>query len=156
MAYNPKKISIEEARAAGVDVNFELMNNGEKRYRLISPDGSSYCRTVGSKQGAWQNSHYHKSVSEFYVVQSGWIVYAQNSLNGELDLRLLSEGESVIVKPLVHHNIFMSSNSVTHTIKYGGGYSEPDWFPSIELDKYTKKLSENDLLELRKAKEKGE
>ncbi|WP_078433618.1 hypothetical protein [Metabacillus halosaccharovorans] len=156
MAYNPKKISIDEARAAGVDLNFELMNNGEKRYRLISSDGSSYCRTVGSKQGAWQNSHYHKSCSEFYVVQSGWIVYAQISVNGELDLCLLSEKESVTVNPFVHHNIFMSSHSVVHTIKYGVGGSEPDWYPSLEFDKYTKKLSENDLLELMRAKEKGE
>ncbi|MBS4194199.1 hypothetical protein [Lederbergia citri] len=71
MSYNPKKISLEEARLSGIDLNFEIMNNGEERYRLVSSDGSSYCRTVGSRIGAWQNSHYHKSVSEFYVVQSG-------------------------------------------------------------------------------------
>ncbi|KKI91823.1 hypothetical protein WQ54_12690 [Bacillus sp. SA1-12] len=152
MSYNPRKISVEEAQSSGIDVNFELMNNGEKRYRLVSTDGSSYCRTVGSKIGAWQNSHYHKEVSEFYVVQSGWIVYAEICLNGDVDLRFLQEGESVTVNPFVHHNIFMSSNSITHTIKYGGGGPKIDWFPSEDLDNFTKKLSENELLELGKIK----
>ncbi|MBS4220288.1 hypothetical protein KHA96_18460 [Bacillus sp. FJAT-49711] len=107
MHYNPKKISIEEANSSGIEVNFELMNNGEKRYRLVSFDGSSYCRTVAAENGAWQNSHYHKILSEFYVVQSGWIVYAEISPNGEPVLRCLNEGESVTVNPLVHHNIYI-------------------------------------------------
>ncbi|MBD8070677.1 cupin domain-containing protein [Bacillus sp. PS06] len=150
--YNPKKISFEEAYSSGIEVNFELMDNGEKRYRLVSSDGTSYCRTVGSEVGSWQNSHYHKAVSEFYVVQSGWIVYAEIDLNGETELRFLREGESVIVNPFVHHNIFMSSNAVTHTIKYGGYGPNNDWFSSKELDIFTKKLSEKDLLELSKGK----
>ena len=150
MSYNPKKISLEEAQSSGIDVNFELMDNGEKRYRLVSSDGTSYCRTVGSEIGTWQNSHYHKAVSEFYVVQSGWIVYAEIDINGETDLRFLREGESVIVNPFVHHNIFMSSKAVTHTIKYGGKGPKIDWFSSEELDIFTKKLSEKNLLELSK------
>lgn len=79
-------------------------------------------------------------------------MYAEIDLNGEIDLRFLREGESVIVNPFVHHNIFMSSNAVTHTIKYGGRGPKIDWFSSEELDKFTKKLSENDLLELSKGK----
>ena len=149
MDYNPKKISIEEANSSGIEVNFELMNNGEKRYRLVSSDGSSYCRTVAAEYGAWQNSHYHKILSEFYVVQSGWIVYAEISPNGEPVLRRFNEGESVTVNPLVHHNIYMSSNTVTHTIKYGDGSSDIDWFPSIQLDNFTKSISENELLRLK-------
>ncbi|WP_112180455.1 cupin domain-containing protein [Paraliobacillus zengyii] len=148
MSYNPRKISVEEAQLSGIDVNFELMNNREKRYRLVGSDGSSYCRTVGSEIGAWQNSHYHEEVTEFYVVQSGWIVYAEICLNEEINLRFLREGESATVKPFVHHNIFMSSNSITHTIKYGGGGPKIDWFPSSDLDDFTKKLSENELLEI--------
>lgn len=148
MSYNPKKISSEEARLSGIDVNFETMNNGEKRYRLVSSDGSSYCRTVGSEIGTWQNGHYHKAVSEFYVVQLGWIVYAELDLNGEIDCHFLQEGESVIVNPLVHHNIYMSANSITHTIKFGGESDGVDWFPSKKLDRVTKKLTESDLLKL--------
>ncbi|CQR46809.1 hypothetical protein BN1058_01084 [Paraliobacillus sp. PM-2] len=149
MRYSPKKISLEEARLSGIDVNFETINKGEKRYKLVSSDGSSYCRTVGSEIGAWQNGHYHKAVTEFYVVQSGWIVYAEIGLNQEVDLHFLQEGESVSVKPFVHHNIYMSANAITHTIKYGGGSNGVDWFPSHKLDKVTKKLTENDLLELK-------
>ncbi|WP_404447908.1 cupin domain-containing protein [Sutcliffiella horikoshii] len=137
MLYNPKKISLEEAQASGVDVNFELMENGEKRYRLVSSDGSGYCRTEGSGAGAWQNSHYHKSTSEFYLVQSGWIVYAELNESGEGEFRILREGESVLVTPLVHHNIYMSADSVIHTIKYGGGAEDTvDWFASEELDTF--------------------
>lgn len=146
MSYNPKMISLEEARSAGIDINFDEMDNGEKRYRLVASDGSSYCRTVSSKQGAWQNSHYHKSVSEFYVVQSGWLVYAELNQDRALNLRLLKENESVIVNPYIHHNIFLSANTVTHTIKYGDAQIEIDWFSSPELDKLTKGLSIEDFL----------
>src|SRR5690606_6847890 len=152
MSFNPKKISLEEVYSSGINLNFELMENGEKRYRLVASDGSSYCRTVGSEHGAWQNSHYHKYVSEFYVVQYGWIVYAEIDKNGELELHILHENESVTVKPYVHHNIFMPENSVTHTIKYGGSGNEIDWFPSKELDIFTKNISERDLLELSEIK----
>ncbi|SFL42685.1 hypothetical protein SAMN03159341_1066 [Paenibacillus sp. 1_12] len=142
-----QKISEEEARSLGIETKYDLMDNGESRFRLnCSADGSSYCRTVASESGAWQNSHYHKSVSEFYVVQSGWIVYAEKK-EGEFKLRLLREGESTTFGPLVHHNIYLSSKSVIHTIKYG----EPvmnDWFPSPELDKLTKHLYPSELFSL--------
>ncbi|MBO0992739.1 hypothetical protein [Bacillus sp. SD088] len=144
------KISMEEAHLAGVDVNFERMGNGEKRFRLVSTDGSSYCRTIASERGGWQNSHYHKVVSEFYVVQSGWIVYAEISSNGALNVSFLHEGESVTVKPFVHHNIFLPPHAVIHTIKYGDGSTDIDWFPSKELDQHTQNLSEDDLLKMGK------
>ncbi|MEA3318632.1 MAG: hypothetical protein U9Q88_01300 [Bacillota bacterium] len=134
MLYDPHKISLGEAKASGIEINFELMNNGEKRYRLVGSDGSGYCRTVCSGTGAWQNSHYHKFVSEFYLVQSGWIVYAELNAEGEMNFHILREGESVHVTPLIHHNIYMSSNSVIHTIKYGGEANTIDWFASEELD----------------------
>jgi mannose-6-phosphate isomerase-like protein (cupin superfamily) len=90
-----QKISEEEARLYGIETKYDLMDNGERKFRLnCSTDGSSYCRTVASETGAWQNSHFHKSVSEYYVVQSGGIVYAEKN-GGEFKLRLLMEGESV-------------------------------------------------------------
>ncbi|HLU23865.1 hypothetical protein [Lederbergia graminis] len=154
MSFGPQKISLEEAHSSGIDVNFEQMMNGEKRYRLVASDGSSYCRTVGSEQGAWQNSHYHKYVSELYLVQFGWIGYAEIDKNGDLKVHILHENEIVTVKPYVHHNIYMPANSVTHTIKYGSSGEEIDWFPSKELDIFTKNISEKDLLQLSKIKEK--
>ncbi|MCR8632763.1 hypothetical protein [Paenibacillus radicis (ex Xue et al. 2023)] len=141
------EISIEEARSFGIETKYDLMPNGERRFRLnCSTDGNSYCRTVASENGAWQNSHYHKSVSEFYIVQSGWIVYAEKR-EGELKFRLLREGENVSFEPLVHHNIYLSSNSVIHTIKYGQALDN-DWFASPELDNLTKHLHPNALFSL--------
>jgi hypothetical protein len=45
------------ARQHDVTTLHEAMPNGELRFRLIGPDGSSYIRTVASPMGAWQNSH---------------------------------------------------------------------------------------------------
>ncbi|WP_028551213.1 cupin domain-containing protein [Paenibacillus sp. UNC451MF] len=141
------RISEEEASLFGVATKFDLMENGERRFRLnCSQDGSSYCRTVASEDGAWQNSHYHKSVSEFYVVQSGWIAYAIKK-DREFKLGVLKQGESITFTPLVWHNIYLSSNSVIHTIKYGD-YLENDWFPSPELDQLTKHLDPDSLFSL--------
>ncbi|MGP1907981.1 cupin domain-containing protein [Metabacillus sp. JX24] len=145
MKFCPQKISFEEAKKDGIKINFDQMENGEKRYRLVGSDGSGYCRTLGSNKGAWQNSHYHKAATEIYIVQSGWIVYGEIDLNRNCKLNYLKEGESVTVSPLVHHNVFMSSNSVVHTIKCGKTDSTADWFPSYELDNYTKSFSEADL-----------
>ncbi|MBS4194198.1 hypothetical protein [Lederbergia citri] len=65
-------------------------------------------------------------------------------------MRFLREGENVRVNPFVHHNIYLSSNSIMHTIKYGGGNHGIDWFPSEELDNITTKLTDNDLLGISK------
>lgn len=142
-----RKISDEEAQALGIVTSHDWMDNGERRFRLLSSDGSSYCRTAASDQGAWQNSHYHKSLSEFYVVQAGWIVYAEYRTDGSSNLHLLTQGGCVTVNPFIHHNIFMSGHSVIHTIKYGAG-SSSDWFASPELDALTRHLTEQELLQL--------
>lgn len=139
-----KKISEEEALLFGIDTKYDLMDNGERKFRLnCLTDGSSYCRTVASKDGAWQNSHYHEFVSEIYVIQSGWIVYVQKDEN-ELKMCLLREGESVTFLPYVHHNIYLSAESVIHTIKYGTARGT-DWIASPELDMLTKHLCPNSL-----------
>lgn len=148
LKFCPKKISIEEATKDGIKLNFDQMNNGEKRYRLVGPDGSGYCRTLGSNKGAWQNSHYHKAATEIYIVQSGWIIYGEIDHSKNCKLNYLKEGQSVTVLPFVHHNVFMSPNSVVHTVKCGETDRGADWFPSEELDDYTKSFSEEDLFKL--------
>lgn len=62
---------------SGVKTSFEQMANGEQKYKMIAEDGSYYCRTVASSHGAWQNSHVHINLTEFYVVQTGWIGVCQ-------------------------------------------------------------------------------
>ena len=149
-----KYISTEEARALGVNTIHQIMDNGEKRFRLVNSDGSSYIRTENSINANWQNSHYHKQLNEVYLVESGWIVYAELTDSGKLLLGLLQQNESIIVPPLKHHNVYMSPLAVTHVVKYGGSNDlKPDWFPSPELDALTKGISESQLIALLKEKD---
>lgn len=141
----PTKLSIEEALTQGIEPYFDLMENGERRYRLNSVDGTSYCRTEASEFGAWQSSHYHKWMTEIDVVQAGWTIYAEYHPDSGCKLRRLEQWDSVIGRPLVAHNIYMSAGSVTHTIKYGPKPTDIDWFPSPELGAGTKNLSKTEL-----------
>ncbi|WYP27286.1 GNAT family protein [Alkalihalobacillus sp. FSL W8-0930] len=138
------KLSDHEAKAFGVETNHERMENGEHRFRLNHVDGSSYCRTEATDPG-WQNSHYHKGVTEWYVVQSGWIAYAECSSTNTFHLTILEEGEGITVSPMVPHNIYLSENSVIHTIKATKEKQENDWFASPELDVYTSQFTDEDL-----------
>jgi len=145
-----KNITSEEARLLGVDSIHQVMDNGEKRFRLVNSDGSSYIRTEASENGSWQNSHYHKHLNEIYIVEEGWIVYAELNDQRGLSLKLLNKNESIIVFPLRHHNIYMSAKSVTHVVKFGGcNILKPDWFPSPLLDTLTKDISEIELVGLK-------
>ncbi|MEK4661785.1 cupin domain-containing protein [Priestia sp. FSL H7-0729] len=130
----------------GVKTSFEQMANGEQKYKMIAEDGSYYCRTVASSHGAWQNSHFHTNLTEFYVVQSGWIAYANFTDDQNLEIRVMGEGDHMIVEPGVHHNIYMSAHSVIHTIKYGLN-THRDWSASPELDSITQTLMESELLQ---------
>ncbi|RAW19407.1 hypothetical protein DC345_01110 [Paenibacillus taichungensis] len=129
-----------------VNTSFEQMSNGERKYKMVSEDGSYYCRTVASSQGAWQNSHFHNHITEFYVVQSGWIAYANFTNDHTLEIRVMGEGSHIIVQRGVHHNLYMSANSVIHTIKYGLN-THSDWSASPELDSVTQTLMESELLQ---------
>jgi cupin superfamily acireductone dioxygenase involved in methionine salvage len=130
----------------GVKTSFEQMVNGEQKYKMIAEDGSYYCRTVASSQGAWQNSHVHVYVTEFYVVQTGWIAYASLGDDQMPSIRVMREGEHIVVQPGVHHNIYMSANSVIHTIKHGKDTSS-DWTASPELDRLTQSITEKELVQ---------
>lgn len=144
----PRRISDEEAREFGIGTLHQLMDNGEKRFRLISSDGTSYIRTEAPNEGGWQNSHFHKELIELYVVQSGWLVYAELTAKGELLLKSIKQGDSIRVNPYIHHNLYMSPCTVTHVIKYGSSILQTDWFPSYELDKLTKYIPESELLKV--------
>lgn len=144
----PRRLSDEEARELGVETLHQLMDNGERRFRLISSDGTSYIRTEASSEGGWQNSHFHKELTEFYAVQKGWLVYAELSAEGKLSMRSMKQGDSVLVIPSIHHNIYMSPYTVTHVVKYGINVRQSDWFPSSELDMLTKHIPESELLKL--------
>lgn len=142
-----KVITPEEAQRLGAEVAHHEMMNGEKRFRLVHKDGSSYIRTEASCKGAWQNSHYHEHLSEIYIVEKGWILFAELSDHGELKVSYLNKGDIVNVKPLKRHNIYMSAFSVTHVVKYlNAADQEIDWIAAPALDELTKGITEDDML----------
>lgn len=115
----------------GITVRHGRMStNGELRFRLKCADGTAYIRTqtTGQSQG-WQNPHFHKFSRETYIVERGWIGYAELA-QGRLRQRLYVAGQTFTTEPLVVHNIFMSADSVIHTVKHGldgCGESKSDW-----------------------------
>lgn len=142
----PKKITDSEAAKLGVNTNHEIMDNGEKRFRLTFKDGSSYIRTEASLNGSWQNSHYHTSLQEIYIVQEGWIVFVEyHKLTNECIFKMVGEGQFCVSSPKVPHNVYVSSNCKFHTVKFGN-LSINDWIKYEKLDTITKSMCEQDLL----------
>ncbi len=113
------EISIKAAESAhGIACSHELMENGERRFRLRKSDGTAYIRTEASTSGGWQRSHYHASVQETYIVQKGWMAFAE-LIEDALSLKIYRENESVTSRPNVIHNVYLPSEAVIHTVKHG-------------------------------------
>ncbi len=90
--------------------------------------------------GAWQNSHYHTALEETYLVQKGWIGFAE-LIDGSLHLSVEKENNQCYVKPMVSHNVYLPANSIIFTIKHRKS-AQGDWHASQVLDDLTKHLSE--------------
>ncbi len=60
-------------------------------------------------------------------------------------MHFIEQGDSVTVNPFVHHNMYMSANTVIHIVKYDDA-SGTNWFSSKELDALTKHISESELI----------
>lgn len=135
-----REISAEEARTKHqISTLHHEMPNGEFRFRLNKADGTSYIRTEASVEGAWQNSHFHRHVRETYIVQSGWIAYAEPDVN-DVRIEVYREGELFTTKPGIVHNIYMPANSVIHTVKHGR-CDKPDRLVT-GVDKFDSKCKE--------------
>ena len=130
---------ILDAAEYGIRTNHEIMENGERRFRLLAPDGTSYIRNEKEGEPVWENAHYHKTIQELILVQKGSMIYVEQRENG-LEYQELGPGEMVCTTPGIPHNICVGENSVTHTIKYGD-CSCQDWIFCRELDEEVKKLS---------------
>lgn len=129
-----------KAAELGIATNHEAMSNGEFRFRLTAGDGSSYVRTVASGQGSWQQSHFHHSIRETYIVQSGWAALAEYR-DSAVVWHILQVGDVVTTVPYVPHNVYLPADAVLHCVKHGNGGSS-DWHPHEELDKLTVHLTE--------------
>lgn len=147
--YNPDNLSVEECKRLGVTFPSARMGNGEYRFRCSDKNGYGYALTkMPADSSGWQNSHFHKSVIETYVVQSGWIGFATlETPSNTMKLALYQTGEVVTTKINQAHNVFLSSGAVIHTVKHGDCTIPNDWFASPELDAQSEQLSEQDLLQ---------
>lgn len=125
-------------------------HSGELRFRLLSDrDETAYIRTVSKSAGAWRQSHYHSKVRETYIVQSGWIGYAEIR-NGAPSYRVYKEGQIFTVRPEIVHNIYMPKDAVIHTIKHGKASGEQRLVSprTKEFDAVTGRVSEQEILRL--------
>lgn len=139
-----KDISIGDANKSGIKNQHSIMDNGEKRFRQIClKDRTAYIRAEGGPIGYWQNSHYHKSIREIYIVQKGSILLAQY-INGKIQINKIEKDGIFNVSPNVPHNIYMYPNTVLHTVKYGE-VEEYDWQEFEKLDKILKKKTIKEL-----------
>ena len=139
-----KDIEIKDLINYGINIKCNIMDNDEKRFRLIGSDNSTYIRTEASRTGGWQNSHYHKTIKEFYLVQKGAIILVELK-NNEVFTKKLLEGDSFITEPNIPHNVFMFPNTITHTIKFGD-CTNPDWNEYKKLDEIVKDINWKELL----------
>ena len=142
----PMPISLEDAQKEyGISYSYEIMDNGERRFRLHGPDKSSYIRTETFQDG-WQNSHHHKCLKEVYVVENGWMILAILDRDS-LSLSRFPPGSVATINPNVIHNIFLPEFTVIHTIKVNP-LIDKDWFASEALDQLTHKINKVELVKI--------
>ena len=136
-------ISLESAIEFGIENKHSIMKNGEKRFRQIcTKDKTAYIRGESGDNGYWQNSHYHKTIKELYIVQKGSILLAVY-LNDKVKIKKVNENEFFSIGPNIPHNIYMYPNTVTHTVKYGT-IDDNDWIPYEKLDEILKNINIRD------------
>jgi len=116
-----------------------MKGNDELRFRLQHIEsGTAYIRTETADTEGWQKTHYHKRVSETYIVQEGSVIFVQLK-NGMYSERRLKQGAIITVDKDIAHNVYMYKNTVIHTVKHGISVKNSggdDWWD----DKYCKKL----------------
>ena len=139
-----KNIEAFELPQYGIRTNHNIMDNGERRFRLSGADGSCYIRTEAAGDSGWQNSHYHTRLSEICIVQEGWVVYAE-LIDGKVVANKYTAGETYLIRPRIPHNSWMAPHSILHTVKFGD-CSNPDWIASPELDALVKGTDPETLL----------
>jgi len=140
-----KEISAENAeKYYGIRTKHgEMPTNGELRFRLIcNRDNTAYIRTETKAHAeGWQNSHYHRGLWETYIVQQGSIVFVEFGVAG-IVAREYRQGEIFTTEKMIPHNVYMTKNSVIHTLKHGIAEPNPktgsDWWDSDDAEKCKK------------------
>ena len=136
-----KELDHSQLPTYGISTKHSMMDNGERRFRLIGADGSCYIRTEASENSGWENSHSHSRLTEICIVQRGWVVYAE-LVDGRVEAKRYEEGETFRIPPMIPHNAYLSPNGILHTVKFGD-CTNADWIPSPELDALLKNTDPN-------------
>ena len=138
---NERIITPEDAENEyGITTKYsEMPTNHEVRFRMNCSDGTAYIKTLTSKEmEGWQNAHYHKGLSETYIVGEGSIILAEVK-NNKIICQEYNRGEVFTIKPNVSHNIYMRKGSTIHTVKHGKAVTSKDsvdwWCDSEECAK---------------------
>lgn len=146
-------ISSDEAkRKHGITSRHSRMPNGELRFRLLKADGTAYIRTEASLDSGWQRSHYHNQVKETYIVQAGWMGYAQ-LVDDNPTYHIYKKGESFTTRPWIIHNVYLPSGAVVHTVKHGESKNEKrlEDDRTSSFTEITQSISEKDLKKMARA-----
>ena len=136
-----REINDTEISQYGIYTKHHMMDNGERRFRLFGADGSSYTRTESVSDSGWQKSHYHSEIKELYLVQKGWILFAE-FVEDEVKIRKYVADEYCISHTMVPHNVYLAPDTVIHTIKFGD-CSKADWNGCEELDEMIQKIEDS-------------
>jgi len=118
----------------------EDMPCGETRFRVKWQDFSGVNITVAGDKPEWQNAHYHEYSKELYLVQKGKILMAIETLEGNVEYKVLKAGETIILEPFTNHNVYMCADTMTYVIKFGDT-KEKDWNLAERLDEISKKCN---------------
>ena len=142
------RVLIDSERAGrefGLKEHHEQMPNGEFRFRLKHTSGNGYILTIAGENGGWQRSHSHRSATEVYVVEAGWMAFASKKCGSSpASIEVHKEGDIVHVRPRLPHNVYLPKGARIHTVKIGAK-TPSDWVSEPELDEELCEIPVDDL-----------
>lgn len=138
-------ITDQNAYLNGISTKHEIMDNGQKRYRLTYNNVSTYIRSESPNENMWENSHMHSTIYEMYVIQEGMIFLAEY-IDEKLVIKRYCTNEYCVSTPGIPHNTYIIANSIVHIVKFGD-ISTNDWIPCERLDDITKKLTFDNIID---------
>ena len=132
-------------QVGGVDVTKKVMPNGEKRTRIGLPGGMAISITemvvysLDISPLPWQNAHFHKGLTEDYLVLKGWAFFA-SSFSGEAPrYEMCHIGSHIRVDPERAHCVLLGPGTLLQTTVHESPIGNPekkgnDWWPCFDFD----------------------
>jgi hypothetical protein len=127
--------------ADGTLCKFKPMPNGEIRTSMTDPSGTkiSITKIPFWEIGAglpWQDAHFHKGVTEHYIVDTGWAGFLFEKGN-EPCWQVVQAGGHISFSPLDGHVVLLGPGAILFTAQTGIPIGNPDrqgndWWPVSE------------------------